>query len=79
MEDSTSPDISWFDQVKIQVEVLLPVLEAARKELGTEKANELIFSALRARIKKSYTTMANGIEGSPKIKWHEITEAIEPT
>ncbi len=26
MEDSTSPDISWFDQVKIQAEVLLPVL-----------------------------------------------------
>jgi len=79
MEDSTSPDISWFDQVKIQAEVLLPVLEAVRKELGTEKANELIFSTLRAWMKNSFTAMANEIEGSPKKKWHEITEAIEPT
>ncbi len=79
MEDSTPPDISWFDQVKIQAEVLLPVLEAVRKELGAEKANELIFGALRAWMKNSFTEMANEVKGSPKNKWHEITEIIEPT
>lgn len=79
MEDSTPPDISWFGHVKIQAEVLLPVLEAIRTELGTERANELVFGALRGWVKNSFVVMANEIEGSPKNKWQAITEAIEPT
>jgi hypothetical protein len=79
MEDSTPPDISWFDRVKIQAEVLLPVLEAIRTELGTERANELVFGALRGWVKNSFVVMASDIEGSPKDKWQAITEAIEPS
>ncbi len=79
MENSDSPDISWFDQVKIQTEVLLPVLEALRLELGPEKANKLVYEALRNWMKSSFNSMAGEIEGSPREKWHAITEEIEPT
>jgi hypothetical protein len=39
--------ISLLDRVKLQAQVLLPILEALRVELGESRANALIFSALR--------------------------------
>lgn len=78
MDDSSSVDISWFEQVKIQAEVLLPVLYALRAELGTERANEVVYGALREWMKGSFATMAEQIEGNPAEKWHAISAAIEP-
>lgn len=79
MESSSSPEISWFDQVQIQTEVLLPVLQALRHELGPERANKLVYGALRNWMRNSFKSMADSIEGSPREKWHTITEEIEPT
>jgi L-2-amino-thiazoline-4-carboxylic acid hydrolase len=79
MKDSKLNETSWFDQVKIQAEVLLPVLRVLRAELGVKKANKLIYSALREWMKNTYKTMANEIEGSPQTKWRQISEIDEPT
>jgi len=79
MENSNSSDISWFDQVRIQTEVLLPVLQVLRSELGPERANKLVYGALRKWMKDAFTDMAKEIDGGPREKWHAITEEIEPT
>ena len=48
METVINPDISLLDQVKMQAEVLVPVLKALRAELGEERANRQVINALRA-------------------------------
>lgn len=78
MDDSSSAEISWFDQVRIQAEVLLPVLHALRAEFGTERANKVVYGALREWLQGSFASMAEQIDGTPAKKWHAICEAIEP-
>ena len=39
--------ISYLDRVKVQSEVLVPVLNCLRNELGQNRANELVYGALR--------------------------------
>jgi len=40
-------DLSLLEQVKLQAEVLLPVLRRLRSELGSERANAVVTEALR--------------------------------
>jgi hypothetical protein len=40
-------DLSLLDMVKIQAQVLVPVLKAFRAELGEERANQIASAALR--------------------------------
>lgn len=79
MEDSDTTGISWFDQVKIQTEALLPVLSALRNEIGEQEANRIVYGALRKWMKQMYEDMSNGIEGTPLEKWQKINEEIEST
>ena len=44
------PKISMLDKVKIQAQVLLPVMRALRAELGRDKADVLVKGALRAKF-----------------------------
>ncbi len=39
--------ISLFDEVRLQAQVLVPLLRASRTELGKDKADALIGQALR--------------------------------
>jgi hypothetical protein len=39
--------ISLLELAKIQAKVLVPVVRALRKELGTERANKIVAEALR--------------------------------
>src|SRR5476651_972880 len=41
------PDLSLLDKVRIQAQVLVPVLRALRAELGKDKADALVKQALR--------------------------------
>ena len=55
MDITINPEISLLDQVKMQAQVLVPVLRALRAELGKERADRLVepdegvfdFAALR--------------------------------
>ncbi len=42
-----NPDGSLLDKVRMQAQVLVPVLRALRTELGKEKADALVRQALR--------------------------------
>jgi hypothetical protein len=65
-------DISKMDEFKAEAQVLIPVLEAARAELGEERANRLILGALQAWCRERFKQVGAGIPGSPKEKYESI-------
>ena len=54
MKISINQDVSMLDRVKIQAQVLVPVIEAFRKEIGTQRANEILSNALQDWSRKLY-------------------------
>jgi hypothetical protein len=66
------PKLSLLDKVRIQAQVLVPVLRALRAELGKDKADALVKQALRDWSKQLFTAIGDGIEGSPRRKWATI-------
>jgi hypothetical protein len=72
MEIEVNPNISVLDQVKMQVQVLIPVLEALRAELGKERADRLVTSALREWLREGFQRLGARIPGSPKDKFDAL-------
>jgi predicted ArsR family transcriptional regulator len=70
--------ISWLELVKIQARVLLPVLRALRKELGTERANQLIADALRGWSREIYQRVGAQLPGRPAEKFDALLGAVMP-
>ena len=70
--------ISYLDRVKAQSEVLVPVLNCLRDELGQERANELVYSALRDWSRKVFEEVGSKKEGSGFEKWSQMSEELLP-
>jgi len=66
------PDLSLLDKIRIQAQVLVPVLRALRAELGKDKADALVAQALRDWSRNLFGAIAAGIDGSPRRKWATI-------
>jgi hypothetical protein len=69
MDFEFNQNISFMDEVKTQAQVLLPVLKAARAELGEERANRLILGALRVWWREGIKQLGGRFPGSPKEKY----------
>lgn len=70
------PDISMLDKVKIQAQVLVPVVRALRTEFGRDKADALVKGALRDWSKRLFAEIGNDIEGSPYRKFAAMNTAL---
>ena len=68
--------ISLLDKTRIQAQVLVPVLQALRAELGKAKADEIVKQALRDWSKQLFADIGNSVEGRPKRKWAAIHTAV---
>jgi predicted ArsR family transcriptional regulator len=66
------PNLSLLDKTRIQAQVLVPVLQALRAELGKEPADAIVRQALRDWSKQLFAAIGDGIEGSPRRKWATI-------
>ena len=66
--------LSLLDRVKIQSELLIPLLKDLRQELGEERANEIVYRSLRNHLKNHYQLLAKSKPGSGKDKWAALTE-----
>ena len=66
------PKVSLLDKVKIQAQVLVPVLRALRAELGKNKADAIVKQALRDWSKQLFADIGTGIEGS----WATLQKAM---
>jgi hypothetical protein len=78
MEGIVNPDVSLLDEVRMQAQVLVPVLRALRAELGKEHADRLVTTALRGWSRDLYGRIAAGLPGTGKEKWSTMTAAVAP-
>src|ERR1700756_2794873 len=70
------PNISLLNKVRIQAQVLLPVMRALRNELGKDKADAIVRSALRDWSKQVFADIGHEIEGSKRRKWATLQAAL---
>ena len=70
------PKLSLLDKVRIQAQVLVPVLRALRAELGKEKADAIVKQALRDWSKQLFTAVGDSVDGSPRRKWAALHTAM---
>ena len=78
IEIETNQDISLLDEVKLQAQVLVPLVRALRKELGEEPANRLVSKALREWSEDLYRRIGAQTAGRPHEKWASIVGASLP-
>jgi L-2-amino-thiazoline-4-carboxylic acid hydrolase len=70
------PRLSLLDKTRIQAQVLVPVLQALRAELGKEEADALVRHALRDWSKQLFADVGESVEGSPRRKWASMQSAL---
>lgn len=68
--------ISYLDRVKAQSEVLVPVLNCLRNELGQNRANELVYGALRDWSREVFEEAGSKKEGSGYEIWSQMSEEL---
>ena len=71
------PKLSFLDKVKIQAQVLVPVLRALRAALGKDQADALVRQALRDWSRQLFAQVGESIEGSPRRKWATMRSAFD--
>jgi hypothetical protein len=64
--------------VKLQAQVLIPVLKAFRTEIGEDRANQIVRTALREWTHKLFQAIGKQLPGSPRQKWDAIYAALVP-
>ena len=69
---SSPATLSLLDEVKLQAEVILPVLRALRAELGTSRADAIVGDALRQWARNLYHRIGESKPGTPRQKWDAI-------
>jgi len=69
--------ISYLNRVKAQSEVIIPVLNRLRKELGKDQANELVYGALRDWSREVFSEAGSKKEGSGFEVWSEMSEELD--
>ena len=70
------PRLSLVDKTRIQAQVLVPVLRALRAELGKEKADGLVRSALRDWSQQLFGAIGDSVQGGPHRKWAAMHTAM---
>jgi len=70
------PKLSLLDKTRIQAQVLVPVLQALRLEMGKTAADAIVKRALRAWSKQLFAAIGEGINGSSRRKWAAMHTAM---
>jgi len=70
------PRLSLLDKTRIQAQVLVPVLQALRGELGKERADAIVKDALRDWSKQLFAAVGDSVEGSSRRKWAAMQTAL---
>lgn len=78
MTARVAPGLTLLDQVKIQAQVLVPVLQAARARYGREEADALIAEALRGWQRELHQRIAAETPGEGWAKWSGMVAAKMP-
>ena len=60
--------LSLLDEVKLQAQVILPVLRSLRAEIGKDKADRIVGDALRKWAHDLYHRIGDSKAGTPRQK-----------
>ncbi|HTR84308.1 MAG TPA: L-2-amino-thiazoline-4-carboxylic acid hydrolase [Reyranella sp.] len=69
-------EVSFLDRARIQAQVLVPVIRALREELGKEKADALVKTALGAWSRQVFAEIGKTVEGSGRRRWGKMQGAL---
>ena len=69
MDKPIDQGISLLDEAKIQANVIVPILKALRKEIGVDRADRIVASALHNSLRSRYEEHGAQTRGNPKDKW----------
>jgi len=69
------PKLTLLEKVRVQAQVLVPVLRALRAELGKEKADAIVKQALREWSKELFAAVGAAVEGSSRRRWATVQAA----
>lgn len=72
------PSVSLLEEVKLQAQVLLPVLRALREKLGKAEADKLIGEALTTWSRDLYHRIGAEKPGDARGKWDAIWADLRP-
>jgi len=67
-------DISTMDRVRIQAQVLLPLARALRREIGEQRAREILRGAIEEASRERTRDEADQLEGSPLEKFQAMMQ-----
>jgi len=70
--------IPLLDELKIQAQILVPIINELRTELGKKEADELAGKAIRPHVRSVYHKIGERKSGSPFEKWEKVWEEIRP-
>jgi hypothetical protein len=78
MDTPVVNSILLLDEVKLQAQVLVPVMRTLRKEIGKDKADELVAQALRDWVRTVYLRIGEQKQGTPREKWEGVWDELRP-
>ena len=70
------PKLSLLDKTRIQAQVLVPVLQVLRAELGKARADAIVKQALRDWSKQLFAAIGDSVDGSLRRKWAAMHTAM---
>ncbi len=76
MNISETASVTLMQRVKLQAEVLVPLLSKLRAELGDERANAIVYPVLRTCMKKWVSDIASSASESPTENFHRTSEKL---
>jgi predicted ArsR family transcriptional regulator len=69
-------NVSFLDRARIQAQVLVPVMQALRAELGKDKADALVKQALSAWSRELFAGIGKDVEGGGRRRWAKMQGAL---
>jgi hypothetical protein len=74
--DPVFQKLSTLEQVKVQAQVLVPIIRALRKELGKERADQIVNGALRDWQRRIFESIGSQIKGTAAQKFSAIMSGM---
>ena len=69
---SSPANLSLLDEVKLQADVIVPVLRSLRSEIGPARADKIVGDALRRWARDLYHRIGEAKQGTPREKWDAV-------
>ncbi|MCV2872425.1 L-2-amino-thiazoline-4-carboxylic acid hydrolase [Defluviimonas sp. WL0050] len=76
MKTSDTQPVTLMQRVRLQAEVLVPLLRRLRTELGEEAANALVYPVLRSCMKDWISSVASSASSNPTENFYETSEVL---